>query len=338
MQRLASIALVCAALVSAALSSTAFSADKPKKEKTEEDKKQGYTVIDPSKAGPDFAVQGEYTGDITGKGKLGAQVIALGDGSFTAVFETGGLPGDGWDGSPRITAEGKTEGDKTTLTGTYSATIANGVLTGKTDKGDAFELKRVERVSPDEGEKPPAGAIVLFDGTNVDAWDAMGKMDDRHLLQWGTRSKQKFQSFTLHVEFLLPYKPFARDQARGNSGIYIQDRYEIQILDTFGHPEEFNGCASTYRQTSPKLNMCYPPLRWQTYDINFTAPKWDADGKKTANAHVTVRHNGVVVQDNTELPTKTGAGKPEGVEPGPIQLQEHHNPVFYRNIWIVENK
>ena len=107
------------------------------------------------------------------------------------------------------------------------------------------------------------------------------------------------------------------------------------MLDTFGHPEEFNGCASTYRQTPPKVNMCYPPLRRQTYDIDFTAPKWGSDGKKTANADITVRHNGVVVQDHTELNTKTGAGKPEGPDAGPIWLQEHNNPVSFRNIWIV---
>ncbi len=314
----------------------AVAADAPKAGHASKEKKDQHPLwLDPAEAGPDYAAQGEYAGELGGKEKIGVQVIALGDGNFSAVFHAGGLPGNGWNGKPRVAIPGKREGDKVAFTGPgYSAAIANGVLSGKTDSAQ-FELKKVERVSPAEGAKPPAGAIVLFDGTNADAF-VEGKVDGRHLLQWGTKTKQKFQNFSLHIEFLLPFKPFGVGQDRGNSGVYIQDRYEIQVLDTFGHSEEFNGCAAAYRQTAPKVNMCYPPLRWQTYDIDFTAPKWDADGKKTANAHVTVHHNGVVVQDNTELPTKTGAGQKEGPEAGPIQLQGHNNPVFFRNIWILE--
>lgn len=299
---------------------------------------KGETYLDPKDAGPDYAAQGEYVGELSGgKGKLGVQVIALGDAKFTAVFLNGGLPGEGWDGKSRTEVEGKREGDKTSFNGAMSATIEHGAMTGKTEAGDSFTLKRVERVSPDQGEKPPAGATVLFDGANADAWQN-GKIDARHLLQAGTKTKQKYQDFSLHVEFLLPFKPFARDQERGNSGIYIQDRYEVQILDTFGHKPEFNGAGSTYRQTAPKINMCYPPLQWQTYDIDFTAAKFDASGKKTRNAVVTVKYNGVIVQDHTELTNKTGAGQKEGPEPGPIQLQGHNNPVFYRNIWVVDKK
>ncbi|HEV2320191.1 MAG TPA: DUF1080 domain-containing protein, partial [Verrucomicrobiae bacterium] len=145
-----------------------------------------------------------------------------------------------------------------------------------------------------------------------------------------------YQSFTMHLEFMEPFKPFGRDQDRGNSGIYIQRRYEVQVLDTFGHPAEFNGCGSMYRQHAPIVNMCYPPLQWQTYDIDFQAAKFDESGKKTHNAVITVRQNGVLVQDHYELTNKTGAGSKEGPAPGPIWLQEHHNPVFFRNIWIVE--
>ncbi len=297
------------------------------------------TYLDPNSAGPDFALQGEYIGDVSG-GKLGAQVIATGDGHFTAVFLDGGLPGQGWDGKSRAEVKGQRQGDQQVLfhsdQSKWEASIANGSMSGKTDKGASFMLKRIERVSPDEGEKPPAGATVLFDGSNADAWEN-GKIDDRKLLEAGTKTKHKYQDFKLHVEFLLPFKPKATGQERGNSGIYIQDRYEVQILDTFGHPPEFNGAASTYRQTAPKINMCYPPLRWQTYDIDFTAARFDASGKKTNNAKVTVRYNGVIVQDHTELTNKTGAGKPEGPQPGSIQLQGHNNPVFFRNIWVVEN-
>lgn len=294
--------------------------------------------LTPETAGPDFVTQGEYLGEV-GKEKLGAQVIALGNGTFLGVFLPGGLPGDGYDGKSRSESPGKgsAAGEATFAPADgkgYTATISGGTMKGKTDKGEAFELKKIERTSPTEGAKPPAGATVLFDGTNTDAW-AGGKMDDRKLLYCGTKTKKTYQSFTLHVEYLLPFKPLGRDQDRGNSGIYIQDRYEMQVLDTFGHPPEFNGAGAVYRQHAPSVNMCFPPLRWQTYDIDFTAPKWEGE-KKVKNARVTLKLNGVTVQDDYEITTKTGAGKPEGPEAGPIQLQQHNNPVFYRNIWIVE--
>jgi len=299
-------------------------------------KKEGPVYLDPKDAGPDYRVQGEYVGQATGR-KLGAQVIADGNGAFTVVILGGGLPGDGFDGKTRASSQANREGDavvfKSSDASGYSGQVKDGVLTAQSE-GGSYSLKKVERESPDAGEKPPAGATVLFDGTNVDAWQN-GKMDMRHLLEAGTKTKQKYQDFKLHVEFLLPFKPEARDQERGNSGIYMQDRYEVQILDTFGHPPEFNGCGSLYRQHSPSVNMCYPPLRWQTYDIDFRAAKFDSNGKKTHNAVVTVKQNGVIVQDHYEITAKTGAGAKEGPEPGAIQLQGHNNPVFFRNVWVI---
>ena len=303
-------------------------------------KQEGPVYTDPKDAGPDFAVQGEYLGESTRAGgrEIGAQVIADGNGTFTAVFLSGGLPGEGFDGKTRIAVQGKRDGEvvvfKSSDPNGYSGQINDGKLTARTGDSENLTLKKVERESPAAGAKPPQGATVLFDGTNVDAWQN-GKMDARHLLEAGTRTKRKYQDFVLHVEYLLPFKPEARDQERGNSGIYMQDRYEVQILDTFGHPPEFNGAGSLYRQHSPIVNMCYPPLRWQTYDIDFHAAKFDSTGKKVHNAVVTVKHNGVVVQDHYEITNKTGAGAKEGPEPGPIQLQGHHNPVFFRNIWVI---
>jgi hypothetical protein len=294
--------------------------------------------LDPAKAGPDFASQGEYVTDSAAKEKkTGAQVVALGDGEFQVVVLAGGLPGDGFDGKGRTELKAKREGDSVALTPAegFSGTIANGVLSLKTSDGTALDMKKIERQSPTAGAKPPEGATVLFDGTNTDSWKD-GKMDDRHLLKEGAETLKKYQNFTMHLEFLLPFKPFGREQDRGNSGIYIQHRYEVQVLDTFAHPLEFNGCGAMYRQHSPIVNMCYPPLQWQTYDIDFQGAKFDGSGKKTANAIITVKQNGVVVQDHYELTAKTGAGKPEGAEPGVIWLQEHNNPVFYRNIWIIE--
>jgi hypothetical protein len=300
--------------------------------------------LDPEKAGPDFRVQGEYQGEVTTQGgekaKLACQVIALGNGRFQAVFLPGGLPGDGWDGKTRREVDGASQADNGGETifpqarAGYHAIQKGDHLDGQNEKGEPFSLAKVTRRSPAEGAKPTEGATVLFDGTNADAW-ANGKIDERHLLEAGTKTKKTYQSFTLHVEYLLPFKPLGRDQDRGNSGIYIQDRYEVQILDTFGHPPEFNGSGSMYRQHAPTVNMCYPPLQWQTYDIDFQAAKFDGSGSKTKNAVVTVKQNGVVVQDHYELKDKTGAGQKEGPMPGPIQLQGHGNPVFYRNIWIV---
>lgn len=290
--------------------------------------------IDPTDAGPDFAAQGEY---VSSHGeKYGADVVALGGGEFQVVLLPGGLPGDGYDGKSRNQFKAHRDGDGIKLEPAdgFSGSLANGTLSVQTPQG-SMEFSKVMRQSPSAGALPPGNAVVLYDGTNTDQWKD-GKIDDRHFLQQGAETKKKYQSFALHLEFMLPFKPFGRDQDRGNSGIYIQRRYEVQVLDTFGHPSEFNGCGSMYRQHAPIVNMCYPPLQWQTYDIEFEAAQFDASGHKTHNAVITVKQNGVVVQDHYELTNKTGAGSKEGPEPGPIWLQEHHNPVFYRNIWIVE--
>jgi hypothetical protein len=158
----------------------------------------------------------------------------------------------------------------------------------------------------------------------------------RHLLAAGTKSKQEFTNFTAHVEFLLPFKPYGRGQDRANSGVYVQDRYEIQVLDSFGLKGENNECGGIYTLAKPLVNMCYPPLTWQTYDIDFTSAKYDESGKKVKNALLTLKHNGVIVHDNLELKTNTpGNGKKEDPSGGPFQLQGHGNPVFYRNIWVL---
>jgi hypothetical protein len=281
-------------------------------------KKPVDTFTDPAEAGPDFRIQGEYEGEAAGAGKLAAQVVARGDGKFDVYFLAGGLPGAGWDAKTRIKASAVTADGRTTVTGGgWSGTIADGRLTGTTPAGNAFALKQVVRRSPTLGVKPPAGAVVLFDGTSTDAWQG-GTLVEGNLLNCGTRSKQAFGAGKYHVEFRTPFKPKASGQARGNSGVYLLG-HEIQVLDSFGLTGEKNECGAFYGSARPAVNMCFPPLSWQTYDIEAHP---GADGTML----VTVWHNGVKIHE--DFPIKNA-------KPAPITLQNHGNPVVYRNIWFV---
>jgi Domain of Unknown Function (DUF1080) len=301
------------------------------------EKNPTYITTDQAAKDPDFAIQGEYAGDIKNE-KRGVQIIALGNGKFHAVGYENGLPGDGFEPDNE-----KWEGDGTLKDGVLHlesehgvGDVKDGVLTVNNAAGEKIgELKKVTRQSPTLGAKPPEGAKILFDGKTNDF--KPGKTDGDLLVQ-GQNSQTKFQSATLHVEFLLPFKPLARGQERGNSGVYLQGRYEVQVLDSFGLRGENNECGGIYTIAKPRLNMCYPPLEWQTYDIDYTAATYD-NGKKTHNATITVKQNGVLIHENVEIPhATTAAPVKEGPEPGPLHLQDHGNPVRYRNIWIVEKK
>lgn len=297
---------------------------------------QENAATDPAQAGPDYPLQGEYLGKSEGKA-LGAQVIALGDGKFQAVFLPGGLPGEGWDGRTRLRVEGRSLDGKAQFGAEgngWSGTTDGRTLSGKTDAGKEFSLKKLIRRSKTLGKKAPKGALVLFDGKNADAW-VNGRMTEDHLLMEGTQTKQNFKDFTLHLEFMTSFMPKAQGQGRANSGVFLDGRYEIQVLDSFGLNGENNECGGVYSLVKPAVNMCLPPLTWQTYDIEFQAPMFDADGKKTRNALVTVYHNGVLIHDKVEIPRGTAGGQ-EGPALGPIQCMNHGNPVRYRNIWVVE--
>jgi hypothetical protein len=293
------------------------------------------TYTDPADAGPDFAVQGEYVGSV-GDDKLGAQVVALGDGKFDAVLYPGGLPGGGWDAKTKIMLKGETKDGATHFTGDkYTGDIKGSAFTGTGDS-KAFELKKIERRSPTAEAKPPEGAIVLFDGSSLDHWQG-GKLQDGKLLGVGTQTKEKFRDYTLHLEFRTPFMPKARGQGRGNSGMYLNGQYECQILDSFGLNGENNECGGIYTIAKPIVNMCLPPLSWQTYDVEMVGAKYE-DGKKVADAVVTIRQNGVVIHDKLKLPKNTPGG-PVGDEgkAGQVYLQNHGNPVVFRNIWIVNH-
>lgn len=295
-------------------------------------------ITDPEKAGSDFLVQGEYEGTVAGKDKLAAQVVARGDGKFTGAFLPGGLPGAGWDGKTRIKLDAKTVDGKTSVTAavktadgksaTWTGVLADGKLIGKTDDGREFALNRVSRTSPTLGAKPPPGAVVLFDGTSADKW-AGGKLVEGNLLQMGVNSKDKFGDIKqLHVEFRCPYQPFAGGQGRGNSGVYVNN-HEVQVLDSFGLEPNNGDCGALYGFRKPDVNMSFPPLAWQTYDIEFHLAK--TEGDKKVGPRFTVLHNGVKIHDNVEV-------KGNQDKPGTIHLQNHGNPVYYRNIWVVEAK
>jgi hypothetical protein len=290
---------------------------------------------------PDFAVQGEYVGEPSSKGeKWAAQVVALGEGKFDVKFLKGGLPGAGWDGKTTATAKGERIGSQTTVRegGKTIATIADGVMTHADSKGSP--LKRTERHSPTLGAQPPEGAVGLFGGPGAEMNWTGGKLvelSDGKFLNMGIKSKKAFGACKAHFEFRLPWMPNSRGQGRANSGVYVQDRYEIQVLDSFGLKGENNECGGVYQQYAPLVNMCLPPMVWQTYDIEFTPAEFDGE-KRTKPARLTVLHNGVKIQDGVELKGPTGGGQPEKPTLGPFQLQNHGDPLVYRNIWVVETK
>ena len=177
-------------------------------------------------------------------------------------------------------------------------------------------------------------------------------MDNRQLFKpegasasSGAITKQAFKSFTMHLEFREPFMPEARGQRRGNSGIYLVGRDELQIVDSFGAKLDDvtdtmaakRECGAFFEYFRPSINMAFPPLAWQTYDIEFTSARYDAGGKTMLNpAIATVKWNGVTVQENRNLVYSTLLGDPQGSEAGPMRFQAYGDPVYYRNIWVTE--
>lgn len=301
-------------------------------------------MIDLADVDADYRFQGEYAGPVGDK-SVGVQIVAQGDGKFEAVAYVGGLPGDGWDGNregiKRAGGSMNQTKDNVLFTGENGTTAKLDGTNLTVFGGDGTlvaTLPRKDRVSPTMGAKAPDGAVVLFNGKDSNHFPG-SKVTPDGLLEQGANSSDVFGDCTLHVEFMLSYMPKARGQGRSNSGVYLQSRYETQVLDSFGLEGKNNECGGIYTIAAPKVNMCYPPLTWQTYDIDFTAARYDATGKKTSNARMTVRHNGVVIHENVEVPhTTTSAPLKEENTPGPLHLQNHGNPVRYRNIWVLPKK
>ena len=299
---------------------------------------------DPAAAGRDFEIQGEYAGKSKAGDKVGAQVVALGDGKFDVYLLTGGLPGAGWGKkSGRKKVGAALEGERASLKGGGWAGYADGKkLVAESDGADRWAMEKVVRKSPTLGAKPPEGAVVLFDGTSADEWFARNKRPvkvvDGMLNTQGTgglNTKKKFGDVKVHVEFLLSFMPYARGQGRSNSGVYYAGRHETQVLDSFGLAGRHNECGGLYTVKDPDVNMCLPPLSWQTYDVEYRLAK---GGR---GARITAKHNGVVIHKDVEIKKKgtTAAVDGGGTDsPGPLHFQDHGNPVFYRNVWIVKLK
>ena len=239
--------------------------------------------------------------------------------------------------------------------------------------GKEYSFRKVNRRSETLGEKAPEGAIMMFEGNlfggfgqgavrgmrgqggnattgerpsrpavNISTENlAQGVVDEVTGLlteKGGVITKERFQDFQLHLEFRLPLMAEARGQARANSGLYLQGRYEVQILDSFGLEPKDNECGGIYSISVPKVNACFPPMAWQTYDVEFTAAKFDANGERTAPAHAVVKLNGILIHDtDLEHATPGGVVTPrQSPRSGPIFLQDHaSDPVRFRNFWVL---
>ena len=305
--------------------------------------------------------------DGSDSGPLAAQVIALGKGQYQVRL----LKSFDARVDPYIVLDGRREDSKVRLSG--HSTLKNdpveldvqavieadkftGTLKGR-EEGNGQEhpgklsLTRAIRLSPTLGAKPPRGAIVLFDGKNFDQWRPAEKKPGQDSVQWkladgamevkpGAGSiitKREFTDLKLHLEFRTPFMPEARGQGRGNSGVYLQGRYEVQVLDSYGLEGLDNECGGIYQVAAPLVNMCAPPMQWQTYDITFRAPRLDQAGNKKSDPCLTVIHNGVKIHDQVNVPGSTTAALGgNATKPGGIYLQDHGNTVQFRNIWLVE--
>lgn len=292
-------------------------------------------------------IMGEYVGLYSAKEGGGApgeaKVIAEGGGRYRAVLTAKTEPSRIVELQRDLNAEGVSF---TAASGPvpWAGRIENGIFSATAEEGE-FRLLRIERCSPTEGWKAPAGAIVLLpfregERTSLDEWTNK----NWRLLPDGSMQVFKGHNQTIrehgsgifHVEFKIPFEPNGRGQARGNSGVYFASRYEIQVLDSFGLAPGPGDCGSIYGVAVATENASLPPLSWQTYDVIYRAPCRNPDGTLEP-AQMTVFHNGVKIHENQPIPSPTRAA-PEGENAvrGPLYLQDHGHPVCYRNIWCLE--
>jgi len=297
---------------------------------------------------PEENVQGLYEGvtkDAKGQQKLEARVVACGHAAYKVFIRRQVEEGK----VDCVELDGTTEGDAIRFTGKagdveWTASYDDGAIKGDCGPDGTLEMKRVERRPPTLGEKPPEGAVVLLDGKNFDELTTRATQNEG-TEEWklvegggivvpkgGMNSKRQFDgSFKLHVEFKIPLMPEARDQGRGNSGVYLPNGDEIQVLDSFGMTTyKGGGCGGIYAYKDPdtfdRFSLAsLPPLEWQTYDVEYKVEK--KDGHLTGKPRVTVLHNGIKIDDDFKLQ--------RDARPGGFHFQDHGNPVEYRNIWVL---
>ena len=295
-------------------------------------------ITDPAAVDEQYAVVGEYVGT-TCSGPVGVRISTqAGDQPIFARIYSGGLPGLGWGTVPPEVVTGTFDSQGLTLHGEGQSSrhvrSSGNRFVLVEPNGQEVELRKIARRSVTQGKRAPRGAKVLFDGKDTSAWKT-AKVTDDGLLKAGCETVEPLVGGHLHVEFRTPYMPKSTGQKRGNSGVYLQRRYEVQILESFALEGIENECGAIYRQRRPDLNMALPPLVWQTYDIFFVPAQFSESGEKIKGTELTVIHNGVPIHYHTLVKAKTGAGKDEGADPLPLLLQDHGDPIVFRNIWHV---
>jgi hypothetical protein len=272
--------------------------------------------------------------------------VAEGDGYYRLVVTAPGK--EGYEGAA-VEIYGRQFGPEVGILGRaggyyWNGNIKNGTLIANSDYGQSLRLSKIESKSPNAGLKPPAGAVVLLpfeSGRSPDLsewtnpnWKALDNGSMQCAPGKGeNRSKREFGRIEhLHLEFWLPLEPGNRGQGRANSGVYLADQYEVQVLDSFGLTHTSGDCGGLYSIARARINASLPPETWQTYDITFQPARLDSDGKAVELPKVTVQHNGITIHDQQEIPGKNHRIK------GPLQLQDHGHPIQFRNIWLVEGK
>ncbi len=322
----------------------------------------------------DKALMGDYVGEWSNAPEesyqeinpsLCAQVINVDEGKYHLKFtQDHNLRAEIY-----YSGEARLKGDAIVLKdGDWNVKVTKSGLTGKGSIGGKvadISLKRVQLGSPTLGAKPPKNAVVLFDGKNFDEWEHIdGRAVSWTLLDDGVmeinpsssnkgadppiggsiKTKRSFKDVRFHMEFRYPVEPGKTGQGRGNSGLFFQgvapNGYEAQILNSYGLDGLWNELGALYKMSPPQVNAARPPMEWQTYDVNYTAPKYE-NGELQKKARITVRLNGIVVQKNEELRHQTAHRQADRSKPAPdkampISLQDHSNRIQFRNIWVKE--